>query len=305
MENILRHLDPQNILRDLGSTDFLSLLGDESDLSGGPEDLPTDEDEEVLLEHELAEAEGVLPTPDTTDEGGDEASGDATAVGSLFSTQVDHNSTESSGGNGIPDFRLINEALHSAAKDTSKEERDLDLPSSSRIGKRAISATSMDEEEEKAGRLEQTTSRKLLRTHYSLRDHPGVTITRIYKSRTLEKTGLGSEVTENENSSGTRSTSVNERNLRMRTRDQRQFMTIDEEALNGSASPQPHVPLLESQDQRELVLLKHQLNEVVERMMQLKNGLLAKYGVCSAAYQIKIETRTRTARFARKRQTLD
>ena len=303
MENILRHLDPQNILRDLGNTDFLSLLGDESDLSGGPEDLPTDEDEEVLLEHELAEAEGVLPTPDTTDEGGDEASGDATAVGSLFSTQVDHNSTESSGGDGIPDFRLINEALHSAAEDTRKEERDLDLPSSSRIGKRAISATSMDEEEEKAGRLEQITSRKLLRTHYSLRDHPGVTITRIYKSRALEKTGLGSEFTENENSSGTRSTS--ERNLRKRTRDQRQLMTIDEEALNGSASPQPHVPLLESQDQRELVLLKHQLNEVVERMMQLKNGLLAKYGVCSAAYQIKIETRTRTARFARKRQTLD
>ena len=303
MENILRHLDPQNILRDLGNTDFLSLLGDESDLSGGPEDLPTDEDEEVLLEHELAEAEGVLPTPDTTDEGGDEASGDETAVGSLFSTQVDHNSTESSGGDGIPDFRLINEALHSAAEDTRKEERDLDLPSSSRIGKRAISATSMDEEEEKAGRLEQTTSRKLLRTHYSLRDHPGVTITRIYKSRALEKTGLGSEFTENENSSGTRFTS--ERNLRKRTRDQRQLMTIDEEALNGSASPQPHVPLLESQDQRELVLLKHQLNEVVERMMQLKNGLLAKYGVCSAAYQIKIETRTRTARFARKRQTLD
>ena len=296
-------MDPQNILRDLGNTDFLSLLGDESDLSGGPEDLPTDEDEEVLLEHELAEAEGVLPTPDTTDEGGDEASGDATAVGSLFSTQVDHNSTESSGGDGIPDFRLINEALHSAAEDTRKEERDLDLPSSSRIGKRAISATSMDEEEEKAGRLEQITSRKLLRTHYSLRDHPGVTITRIYKSRALEKTGLGSEFTENENSSGTRFTS--ERNLRKRTRDQRQLMTIDEEALNGSASPQPHVPLLESQDQRELVLLKHQLNEVVERMMQLKNGLLAKYGVCSAAYQIKIETRTRTARFARKRQTLD
>ena len=296
-------MDPQNILRDLGSTDFLSLLGDESDLSGGPEDLPTDEDEEVLLEHELAEAEGVLPTPDTTDEGGDEASGDATAVGSLFSTQVDHNSTESSGGDGIPDFRLINEALHSAAEDTRKEERDLDLPSSSRIGKRAISATSMDEEEERAGRLEQITSRKLLRTHYSLRDHPGVTITRIYKSRALEKTGLGSEFTENENSSGTRFTS--ERNLRKRTRDQRQLMTIDEEALYRSASPQPHVPLIESQDQRELVLLKHQLNEVVERMMQLKNGLLAKYGVCSAAYQIKIETRTRTARFARKRQTLD
>ena len=74
MENILQHLDPQNILRDLGSTDFLNLLEDGSDLSGGPEDLPTDEDEEVLLEQELANAEGIIPIPDTADEGGDEAS---------------------------------------------------------------------------------------------------------------------------------------------------------------------------------------------------------------------------------------
>ena len=90
MENILQHLDPQNILRDLGSTDFLNLLGDESDLSGGPEDLPTDEDEEVLLEQELAEAEGILPIPDTADEGGDEASGDETVAVSLLPVSYTH-----------------------------------------------------------------------------------------------------------------------------------------------------------------------------------------------------------------------
>ena len=302
MENILQHLDPQNILRDLGSTDFLNLLGDESDLSGGPEDLPTDEDEEVLLEQELAEAEGILPIPDTADEGGDEARGDETIAGSLFSTQVDHISTESSGENGIPEFRIVNEALHSDARDTSEDERDVDLPSSSRVGKRAISATSTDEEEEQGLSLDKIISGKPLSTHYSLRDNPGITITRVYKSRTLEKTELGSETTEYENSYDSRSTST-ERKLRGMARDQRQSMRMEEEALERSASPYSPVPVLESQDQKELVVLKHELNEVVERMKQLKDGLLAKYGVCSTTYQIKIETRTRTARISRKRQT--
>ena len=297
-------MDPQNILRDLGSTDFLNLLEDGSDLSGGPEDLPTDEDEEVLLEQELANAEGIIPIPDTADEGGDEASSDETAVVSLIPTQVDHLSEESSGENGLPDFRLINESLHSDAKDTSEDERDVDLPSSSRIGKRSLSATSTDEGEQGL-RIEKITSGKPLRTHYSLRGNPGITITRVYKSRTLEKTELGSEITEYENSYDSRSTSTSERKLRTRARDQRQRMRMEEEALKRSASPYSPVPVLESQDQKELVVLKNELNEVVERMMQLKNGLLAKYGVCSATYQIKIETRTRTARIARKRQTLD
>ena len=305
MENILQHLDPQNILRDLGSTDFLNLLGDESDLSGGPEDLPTDEDEEAFLEQELAEAEGILPVPDTADEGGDEASGDETAVGSLISTQVDHISEESSGENGLPDFRIINEALHSDAKDTSEDERDVDLPSSSRVGKRALSAISTDEEEKRGLRIEKITSGKPLRTHYSLCGNPGISITRVYKSRTLEKTELGSEITEYKNSYDSQSTSTSERKLRIRARDQRQRMRMEEEALKRSASTYSPVPNLESQDQKELVVLKNELNEVVERMLQLKNGLLTKYGVCSAAYQIKIETRTRTARFARKRQTSD
>ena len=297
-------MDPQNILRDLGSTDFLNLLEDGSDLSGGPEDLPTDEDEEVLLEQELANAEGIIPIPDTADEGGDEASSDETAVVSLIPTQVDHLSEESSGENGLPDFRLINESLHSDAKDTSEDERDVDLPSSSRIGKRSLSATSTDEGEQGL-RIEKITSGKPLRTHYSLRGNPGITITRVYKSRTLEKTELGSEITEYENSYDSRSTSTSERKLRTRARDQRQRMRMEEEALKRSASPYSHVPVLESQDQKELVVLKNELNEVVERMMELKNGLLAKYGVCSATYQIKVETRTRTARIARKRQTLD
>ena len=304
MENILQQLDPQNILRDLGSTDFLNLLEDGSDLSGGPEDLPTDEDEEVLLEQELANAEGIIPIPDTADEGGDEASSDETAVVSLIPTQVDHLSEESSGENGLPDFRLINESLHSDAKDTSEDERDVDLPSSSRIGKRSLSATSTDEGEQGL-RIEKITSGKPLRTHYSLRGNPGITITRVYKSRTLEKTELGSEITEYENSYDSRSTSTSERKLRTRARDQRQRMRMEEEALKRSASPYSPVPVLESQDQKELVVLKNELNEVVERMMELKNGLLAKYGVCSATYQIKVETRTRTARIARKRQTLD
>ena len=303
MENILQQLDPQNIL-DLGSTDFLNLLEDGSDLSGGPEDLPTDEDEEVLLEQELANAEGIIPIPDTADEGGDEASSDETAVVSLIPTQVDHLSEESSGENGLPDFRLINESLHSDAKDTSEDERDVDLPSSSRIGKRSLSATSTDEGEQGL-RIEKITSGKPLRTHYSLRGNPGITITRVYKSRTLEKTELGSEITEYENSYDSRSTSTSERKLRTRARDQRQRMRMEEEALKRSASPYSPVPVLESQDQKELVVLKNELNEVVERMMELKNGLLAKYGVCSATYQIKVETRTRTARIARKRQTLD
>lgn len=297
-------MDPQNILRDLGSTDFLNLLEDGSDLSGGPEDLPTDEDEEVLLEQELANAEGIIPIPDTADEGGDEASSDETAVVSLIPTQVDHLSEESSGENGLPDFRLINESLHSDAKDTSEDERDVDLPSSSRIGKRSLSATSTDEGEQGL-RIEKITSGKPLRTHYSLRGNPGITITRVYKSRTLEKTELGSEITEYENSYDSRSTSTSERKLRTRARDQRQRMRMEEEALKRSASPYSPVPVLESQDQKELVVLKNELNEVVERMMELKNGLLAKYGVCSATYQIKVETRTRTARIARKRQTLD
>ena len=295
-------MDPQNILRDLGSTGFLDILEDGSDLSGGPEDLPTDEDEEVLLEQELANAEGILPIPDTADGGGDEASGDETIAGSLFPTQVDHISTESSGENGIPEFRIVNEALHSDARDTSEDERDVDLPSSSRVGKRAISATSTDEEEERGLSLEKVTSGKPLRTHYSLRDNPGITITRVYKSRTLEKTELGSETTEYENSYDSRSTST-ERKLRGMARDQRQSMRMEEEALERSASPYSPVPVLESQDQKELVVLKHELNEVVERMKQLKDGLLAKYGVCSTTYQIKIETRTRTARISRKRQT--
>ena len=297
-------MDPQNILRDLGSTDFLNLLEDGSDLSGGPEDLPTDEDEEVLLEQELANAEGIIPIPDTADEGGDEASSDETAVVSLIPTQVDHLSEESSGENGLPDFRLINESLHSDAKDTSEDERDVDLPSSSRIGKRSLSATSTDEGEQGL-RIEKITSGKPLRTHYSLRGNPGITITRVYKSRTLEKTELGSGITEYENSYDSRSTSTSERKLRTRARDQRQRMRMEEEALKRSASPYSPVPVLESQDQKELVVLKNELNEVVERMMELKNGLLAKYGVCSATYQIKVETRTRTARIARKRQTLD
>ena len=304
MENILQQLDPQNILRDLGSTDFLNLLEDGSDLSGGPEDLPTDEDEEVLLEQELANAEGIIPIPDTADEGGDEASSDETAVVSLIPTQVDHLSEESSGENGLPDFRLINESLHSDAKDTSEDERDVDLPSSSRVGKRALSAISTDEGEQGL-RIEKITSGKPLRTHYSLRGNPGITITRVYKSRTLEKTELGSEITEYENNYDSRSTSTSERKLRTRARDQRQRMRMEEEALKRSASPYSPVPVLESQDQKELVVLKNELNEVVERMMELKNGLLAKYGVCSATYQIKIETRTRTARIARKRQTSD
>ena len=297
-------MDPQNILRDLGSTDFLNLLEDGSDLSGGPEDLPTDEDEEVLLEQELANAEGILPIPDTANEGGDEDSGDETAVVSLIPTQVDHLSEESSGENGLPDFRLINESLHSDAKDTSEDERDVDLPSSSIVGKRALSAISTDEGEQGL-RIEKITSGKPLRTHYSLRGNPGITITRVYKSRTLEKTELGSEITEYENSYDSRSTSTSERKLRTRARDQRQRMRMEEEALKRSASPYSPVPVLESQDQKELVVLKNELNEVVERMMELKNGLLAKYGVCSATYQIKVETRTRTARIARKRQTLD
>ena len=304
MENILQQLDPQNILRDLGSTDFLNLLEDGSDLSGGPEDLPTDEDEEVLLEQELANTEDIIPIPDTADEGGDEASSDETAVVSLIPTQVDHLSEESSGENGLPDFRLINESLHSDAKDTSEDERDVDLPSSSRVGKRALSAISTDEGEQGL-RIEKITSGKPLRTHYSLRGNPGITITRVYKSRTLEKTELGSEITEYENNYDSRSTSTSERKLRTRARDQRQRMRMEEEALKRSASPYSPVPVLESQDQKELVVLKNELNEVVERMMQLKNGLLAKYGVCSATYQIKIETRTRTARIARKRQTSD
>jgi hypothetical protein len=304
MENILQQLDPQNILRDLGSTDFLNLLEDGSDLSGGPEDLPTDEDEEVLLELELVNAEGLLPIPDTADEGGDEASGDETAVVSLIPTQIDHLSEESSGENGLPDFRLINESLHSDAKDTSEDEREVDLPSSSRVGKRALSAISTDEGEPGL-RIEKITSGKPLRTHYSLLGNPGITITRVYKSRTLEKTELGSEITEYENSYDSRSTSTSERKLRTRVRDQRQRMRMEEEALKRSASPYSPVPVLESQDQKELVVLKNELNEVVERMMQLKNGLLTKYGVCSATYQIKIETRTRTARIARKRQTSD
>ena len=304
MENILQHLDPQNILRDLGSTGFLDILEDGSDLSGGPEDLPTDEDEEVLLEQELANTEDIIPIPDTADEGGDEASSDETAVVSLIPTQVDHLSEESSRENGLPDFRLINESLHSDAKDTSEDERDVDLPSSSRIGKRSLSATSTDEGEQGL-RLEKITSGKPLRTHYSLRGNPGITITRVYKSRTLEKTELGSEITEYENSYDSRSTSTSERKLRTRAWDQRQRMRMEEEALKRSTSPYSPVPVLESQDQKELVVLKNELNEVVERMMQLKNGLLAKYGVCSATYQIKIETRTRTARIARKRQTLD
>lgn len=302
MENILQQLDSQNILRDLSSTDFLNLLEDGSDLSGGPEDLPTDEDEEVLLELELANAEGILPIPDTADEGGDEASEDETAVVSLLPTQVDHLSEESSGENGLPDFRLINESLHSDAKDTSEDERDVDLPSSSRVGKRSLSATSTDEGEQGL-RIEKITSGKPLSTHYSLLGNPGITITRVYKSRSLEKTELGSESTEYENSYDSRSTSTSERKLRTRVRDQRQRMRMEEEALKRSASPYSPVPVLESQDQKELVVLKNELNEVVERMMQLKNGLLAKYGVCSATYQIKIETRTRTARIARKRQT--
>ena len=196
MENLLQHLDPQNILRDLGSTDFLNLLGDNSDLSGGPEDLLTNEEEEVLLEQELAEAEGIFPTPDTADEGGDEASGDDTVptlaqvAGSLFSTQVDHTFTESSGEDGIPNFRIINESLHSDADDTSDDEGDVDLPSSSRVGKRAIAAISTDEEEERGWRLEKTTSGKPLRTQFSLRGNPGITITRVHRSRTLEKTEL-------------------------------------------------------------------------------------------------------------------
>ena len=297
-------MDPQNILRDLGSTDFLNLLEDGSDLSGGPEDLPTDEDEEVLLEQELANTEDIIPIPDTADEGGDEASSDETAVVSLIPTQVDHLSEESSGENGLPDFRLINESLHSDAKDTSEDERDVDLPSSSRIGKRSLSAISTDEGEQGL-RIEKITSGKPLRTHYSLRGNPGITITRVYKSRTLEKTELGSEITEYENSYDSRSTSTSERKLRTRARDQRQRMRMEEEALKRSASPYSPVPVLESQDQKELVVLKNELNEVVERMMELKNGLLAKYGVCSATYQIKVETRTRTARIARKRQTLD
>ena len=297
-------MDPQNILRDLGSTDFLNLLEDGSDLSGGPEDLPTDEDEEVLLELELVNAEGLLPIPDTADEGGDEASGDETAVVSLIPTQIDHLSEESSGENGLPDFRLINESLHSDAKDTSEDEREVDLPSSSRVGKRALSAISTDEGEPGL-RIEKITSGKPLRTHYSLLGNPGITITRVYKSRTLEKTELGSEITEYENSYDSRSTSTSERKLRTRVRDQRQRMRMEEEALKRSASPYSPVPVLESQDQKELVVLKNELNEVVERMMQLKNGLLTKYGVCSATYQIKIETRTRTARIARKRQTSD
>ena len=297
-------MDPQNILRDLGSTDFLNLLEDGSDLSGGPEDLPTDEDEEVLLEQELANTEDIIPIPDTADEGGDEASSDETAVVSLIPTQVDHLSEESSGENGLPDFRLINESLHSDAKDTSEDERDVDLPSSSRIGKRSLSAISTDEGEQGL-RLEKITSGKPLRTHYSLRGNPGITITRVYKSRTLEKTELGSEITEYENSYDSRSTSTSERKLRTRARDQRQRMRMEEEALKRSASPYSPVPVLESQDQKELVVLKNELNEVVERMMELKNGLLVKYGVCSATYQIKVETRTRTARIARKRQTLD
>ena len=301
MENILRNLDPQNILRDLGSTDFLNLLGDGSDLSGGPEDLPTDEDEEILLEQELAEAEGILPTPDTADGGGDEASRDEAAAGSLSLTQDDHTSTESSGENGIPDFRLINEALHSDVKDT----RDVDLPSSSRVGKRSISSTSTDGEEKQELRLEKITSGKPLSTHYSLRGNPGVTITRVYKTRTLEKSELNSETTEYENSYDSRSTSTSGRKLRVTAREQRKRMRMEEEALERSASPYSHVPVLESQDQEELVVLKYELNEVVERMKQLKDGLLAKYGVCSATYQIKIETRTRTARVARKRQTSD
>ena len=301
MENILRNLDPQNILRDLGSTDFLNLLGDGSDLSGGPEDLPTDEDEEVLLEQELAEAEGILPTPDTADGGGDGASRDEAAAGSLFLTQDDHTSTESSGENDIPDFRLINEALHSDVKDT----RDVDLPSSSRVGKRSISNTSTDGEEKQGLRLEEITSGKPLSTHYSLRGNPGVTITRVYKTRTLEKSELNSETTEYENSYDSRSTSTSGRKLRVTAREQRKRMRMEEEALERSASPYSHVPVLESQDQEELVVLKYELNEVVERMKQLKDGLLAKYGVCSATYQIKIETRTRTARVARKRQTSD
>ena len=304
MEDILQQLDPQNILRDLGSTDFLNLLEDGSDLSGGPEDLPTDEDEEVLLELELVNAEGLLPIPDTADEGGDEASGDETAVVSLIPTQVDHLSEESSGENGLPDFRLINESLHSDAKDTSEDEREVDLPSSSRVGKRALSAISTDEGEPGL-RIEKITSGKPLRTHYSLLGNPGITITRVYKSRTLEKTELGSEITEYENNYDSRSTSTSERKLRTRVRDQRQRMRMEEEALKRSASPYSPVPVLESQDQKELVVLKNELNEVVERMMQLKNGLLTKYGVCSATYQIKIETRTRTARIARKRQTSD
>ena len=297
-------MDPQNILRDLGSTGFLDILEDGSDLSGGPEDLPTDEDEEVLLEQELANAEGILPIPDTADEGGDEASGDETTAVSLIPTQVDHLSEESSGENGLPDFRLINESLHSDAKDTSEDERDVDLPSSSRVGKRAFSAISTDEGEQGL-RIEKITSGKPLRTHYSLLGNPGITITRVYKSRSLEKTELGSEITEYENSYDSRSTSTSERKLRTRARDQRQRMRMEEEALKRSASPYSPVPVLESQDQKELVVLKNELNEVVERMMQLKNGLLAKYGVCSATYQIKIETRTRTARIARKRQTSD
>ena len=315
MENLLQHLDPQNILRDLGSTDFLNLLGDNSDLSGGPEDLLTNEEEEVLLEQELAEAEGIFPTPDTADEGGDEASGDETVptlaqvAGSLFSTtpsqNLDHTFTESSGEDGIPNFRIINEALHSDADDTSDDEGEVELPSSSRVGKRAIAAISTDEEEERGWKLEKITSRKPLRRQFSLRGSPGITITRIQRSRTLEKTELGSKTTENENSYDTRSTSTNERKLRIMARNQRQHVRMEEEASKGVASPYLHIPVLESQDQKELVVLKNQQNEIEERMKQLKKGLLAKYGICPATHLIRIETRTRTARIACKSHTSD
>ena len=305
MENILQHFDPQNFLRDLGSTDFLELLGDESNLSGGPEDLLTDEEEEILLERELAEAEGILPLLDTADEGGDEASEDETApalaqaAGSLLSTQVDHTSAESSGERNIPDFRRINEAMHLDSRETSEEECDLDLPSSSRVGKRTFSASST--EEERSWRLEKNTRSNPLRAQFSLRGNPGITITRLHRSRTLEKTELGSKTTEYEKSHDTRSTSTNERKLRTMVRNQQRHVRMEEEAL--IASPYSHVPVLESQDQKELVVLKNQQNEIVERMKQLKEELLAKYGICSTTHQIRIETRTRTARIVCTRPT--
>ena len=282
MDNILENLDPQQIIQDLNTPGFLNLLGDDGDLSGGPDDLLSEDDEEVLLEGELAQVEGTFPVFNTAGKDGDELSKDETVLnaaqisGSLFPSQVDQTSGESSEGICIPGLKIVNQA-----RDTSDEEVNHEIPSTVE----ELAQTSAASTVEKGGRIWKLETANNKKPMFALRGNPGITVTRVQKSKT---------------SYNTRSTSVNERKLRALVRSRQLLMRAEKEAPRGVFPTCQFIPPLELQEQEELLTLKDQYTKILEQIRQLKDSILVKHGICPITYQIKIESVRRAARITRR-----